>query len=289
VSGIPTAPDGWRVLGRRSSGPFTTSVTYLRPDGRRIEWSSRAHRKGSGRRVAGTDRRDHPYWAPRRAWWWMAVLFVLGSACFVVGPIPAFLNLVGPETDAVVFFVGSLLFTAAAALQLRETLRTDHSSPASTGHRVRWFAWEPHRIDWWSSVVQLVGTLFFNITTFRALSTTIDSPSYDRVVWRPDAFGSAAFLIAGALAYVEVSGHLWHRPPRTIEGRLVAVNLFGCVAFGLSAVAAYVLPTTGSEVNVAIANLTTSVGALAFLVGALMLLPEGVAADKHASDQREES
>ncbi len=280
MSGYPPAPGGWRLLQKRTSGPFTTAVTYLHPDGRRIEWSSRVHRKRSGRRVEGTDRRDHPYWAPRRAWWWMAALFSLGSVCFVLGPIPAFLNLVGPEADASVFFLGSLLFTAAAALQLRETIRTDHTAPDAIGHRARWFAWEPRRIDWWSSVVQLLGTLFFNVTTFRALSTTIDSPSYDRLVWRPDAYGSVCFLVAGALAYVEVSGQLWHRPPRSLEGGLVSVNLFGCVAFAVSAVGDYVLPASDSAWNLALANLTTSIGALAFLVGALMLLPEGVAADK---------
>jgi len=112
--------------------------------------------------------------------------------------------------------------------------------------------------------------------------------NYDHLVWRPDAYGSACFLVAGALAYVEVTGHLWHRPRRTIEGRLVAVNLFGCVAFGVCALAAYVLPASDRDVNLAIANLTTSIGALAFLVGALMLLPEGVAADNHASAQLEE-
>jgi hypothetical protein len=172
----------------------------------------------------------------------MAALFFLGSACFVLDPIPAFLNLVGPEADAAVFWVGSLLFTAA--------------------------------------VVQIFGTLFFNITTFRALSTAVDSPSYDRLVRRPDAYGSACFLVAGALAYVEVSGHLMHRPPRSLEGGLVSVNLFGCVAFAVSAVGAYVLPASDSDVNLAIANLTTSIGALAFLVGTLMLLPEGVAAER---------
>ena len=123
--------------------------------------------------------------------------------------------------------------------------------------------------------MQLVGTLFFNVTTFRALSTAVDSPSYDRLVWRPDALGSICFLVSGYLAYVEVTGGLLRRPPRTVEGGIVAVNLLGCLAFGLSALAAYVVPATGTEANVAVANAATSAGALAFLVGALLLLPEG--------------
>jgi hypothetical protein len=83
------------------------------------------------------------------------------------------------------------------------------------------------------------------------------------------------FLVSGYLAYVEVAGGWLRRVPRTLEGTLVAVNLAGCVAFGVSAVAAYVVPSTGDLVSVTVANAATSLGALAFLVGAVLLLPEG--------------
>jgi hypothetical protein len=208
--------------------------------------------------------RDRVLWAPRRSTWWEAVLFAAGSMCFLLGPLPAFLNLVGPETDALVFFVGSILFTTAAALQWRGSVPM---------RRAR-------RLDWWSSSVQLVGTLFFNVTTFRALTTEVGSASYDQLVWRPDALGSICFLVSGALAYVEVAGGVAHRPPATGEGAVATSNLVGCIAFGLSAVGAYVLPTSGSEVNVALANSMTAFGALAFLVGSLLLLREGSAADQ---------
>ena len=52
---------------------------------------------------------------------WTGVLFALGSACFVVGPLPGFAELVGVRADAAVFFVGSLFFTSAAFLQWRTT------------------------------------------------------------------------------------------------------------------------------------------------------------------------
>lgn len=183
--------------------------------------------------------------------WWMAVLFAAGSTCFLVAPFPGFVQLVGTTADAAVFFVGSLLFTAAATLQWRTS---------GSG------------LDWWSAVVQLVGTVFFNITTFRAMSTAVDSSSYDQLVWRPDAYGSTCFLAAGCMAYVAVAGALFRRPPPGLESGIAAVNLFGCVAFAVAAAGAWVLPTTGSPVNVTIANLTTAVGALAFLVGSLLLL-----------------
>ncbi len=53
--------------------------------------------------------------------------------------------------------------------------------------------------------MQVLGTLFFNVTTFRALSTAVDTPSCNQVVWRPDAFGSVCFLVSGLLAHVEVT------------------------------------------------------------------------------------
>jgi hypothetical protein len=70
----------------------------------------------------------------RRATWWIAVLFAIGSTCFLVGPFPGFVELVGSEVDGVVFFVGSIFFTSAATLQL-----------VSTG------VFLPRRVDWWAS------------------------------------------------------------------------------------------------------------------------------------------
>jgi hypothetical protein len=204
----------------------------------------------------------------RRVTWWIAVLFAAGSACFLVAPFPGFLQLVGPVADGVVFFVGSLLFTSAAAVQWLQTINADG------GRRLRVVTFEPHRLDWWSAGVQLLGTLFFNATTFRALQTGLDSPSYDQVVWRPDALGSVCFLVSGYLAYVEASGSLLGRPRRTMESAIATVNLLGCVAFGISAVASYVVPTTGNQINVSTVNTFTALWALCFLIGALLLLPE---------------
>jgi hypothetical protein len=219
-------------------------------------------------------------WAPERRSWWIAVLFAAGSSCFLVAPLAVFLAAVGPEVDGATFFVGSLLFTSAATLQWLETVNPDAppDAPARTPGQRR-LTWEPHRGDWWSSAVQLLGTVFFNISTFRALKTALGSPSYDQLVWRPDAFGSVCFLVSGAVAYAVVAGGLLRRTPHTLYGAVAAVNLAGCVAFGVSAVAAYVVPTTGSDVNVTVVNAATSLGALGFLVGALLLLPLGARAE----------
>ena len=204
---------------------------------------------------------------PDRQTWWIGVLFAIGSACFLLGPVPSFIDIVGARTDGLVFFVGSLFFTSAAFLQWLQTIGPGHVA-----------TWEPHRVGWWASGVQLIGTVFFNATTFWALSTATSSSAYDQVVWRPDAFGSVCFLIAGYISYAEITGGLFHRPVRTHDGVIAAVNFVGCILFGISAVTGFVLPAAGVEVDAAVTNLTTSLGALAFLVGALLLLRPAPAA-----------
>jgi len=187
--------------------------------------------------------------ASRGPTWWTGVLFAIGSLCFLVGPFPGFVNLVGSAADGTVFFVGSLFFTAAALLQFLE----------SEGRRDRVV-----------TVIQLVGTVFFNINTFRALQDSYDSADINRLIWTPDAIGSACFLISGVLAYLAVR-HI--RKQNRREWRVAVVNLVGCVLFAISAIASYVVPSTGDALDLAAANWATSLGALCFLVGAVMILP----------------
>ncbi len=98
------------------------------------------------------------------------MLFAVGATCFLVGPLPGFAEWVGPVADGLVFFVGSVFFTTAATLQWLSTINPDPGTPR------RLVRWEPHRNDWWSSGAQLVGTVFFNLTTARALGTALSSP-----------------------------------------------------------------------------------------------------------------
>jgi hypothetical protein len=200
---------------------------------------------------------ERAWWSPGRISWWIGALFAVGAACFMVGALPGFVELVGSRIDALVFFVGSLFFTTAAAMQCREAFVGENALPARR-----------RRLDRWSGVVQLVGTVLFNIDTFRALQTGFSDPGYDRFVWAPDAFGSACFLVSGVLAYVAVSGR------RDTEWRIALVNLLGCVAFGIAAVASFFVPSHGSVVSLGAANLFTSLGGLCFLIGAVMLIPE---------------
>jgi hypothetical protein len=193
---------------------------------------------------------------------WMAACFAPGSACFLVGPLPGYAGLVGETGDAVTFFVGSILFTAGGALQCSLAYPLRHHPGAG-------------RAAWWTATVQSAGTLFFNATTYRALETAVSSAGYDRLVWRPDAFGSICFLVSGAIAYRSSARRGW-LPERGEPGWWEpGINLLGCVFFGFSAIAGYVVPASGSVLDLAAANFNTSLGAACFLACALATLRSG--------------
>jgi hypothetical protein len=201
---------------------------------------------------------------------WMALCFAIGSACFLIGPFPGYVELVGPGADAVTFFAGSVFFTVGAALQ---TALARSQRRTVTG-----------RAAWWAAIVQFAGTLFFNATTFRAMHDALSNPEYDRLVWRPDALGSICFLVSGLIAYRASARHGW-LPLRGGAGWwAAAVNLAGCVLFGVAAVAGYVVPETGSTLDLAAANWTTALGAACFLACALATLRASRASAPPASE-----
>jgi len=192
----------------------------------------------------------------------MALLFAIGSTCFLVGPFPGYAELVGATAVGVTFFVGSIFFTAGGAMQSRLAFPARRSPGAG-------------RAAWWAAIIQSAGTLFFNVTTFRGLATLPTDAGYDRLVWRPDALGSICFLVSGAIAYRASPRHGW-RPARSAPGWWEpGINLLGCIFFGVSAVAGYVVPSTGSVIDLAAANWNTAAGAACFLACALATLRTG--------------
>jgi len=153
----------------------------------------------------------------------MALCFVAGSACFLIGPFPGYAGLVGDTADAVTFFVGSVLFTAGGTLQAWIAFPQRHVSAAG-------------RAAWWAAAVQFLGTLFFNRTTYQAMHTALSSSEYNKLVWRPDALGSICFLISGVIAYRASRRRGW-LPMRDERGWWeAAVNLLGCLLFAISAI-----------------------------------------------------
>lgn len=71
---------------------------------------------------------------------------------------PGYASAVGARWDAVTFFIGSLFFTVAGFLTYREAI--DAAAWPAGGPRRRFFVFQPLRIDWWATAVQLAGTLY---------------------------------------------------------------------------------------------------------------------------------
>ena len=134
----------------------------------------------------------------------IAWLFIVGSALFALGSVPAYANAVGATADSVTYFVGSIFFTAASfsqLLQAQTPAMTDVDADSQhTRAPVRFRAWLPHDRNWLAAVTQFPGTLAFNISTLAALAHNATVEQQDRRIWRPDFYGSTLFLIASVFA-----------------------------------------------------------------------------------------
>ena len=186
--------------------------------------------------------------------------FMIGSLCFLAGSLPFYAAWAGVVGTNVTFFVGSIFFTLAALIQLSLSGR-------SIPHREMS---RPDLVDWWAAAIQFAGTLLFNVSTGVALLAAISQPDAVGVGWKPDAWGSIAFLVSSFLAIVATKDRrrLWDPDARTWHG--TGLNFIGSVAFGVSAVGAFVVPATGDLANEAWANGGTAIGAVCFFVAAVL-------------------
>jgi hypothetical protein len=216
-------------------GPFITRrITALRlEDGQHLVATSRRHRKGLAPRIVPRAEITAPHvtrrdawlhvWAPRRLAWWIALLFFVGSALFLLGGVAtSFPHAMPPalREPAVVgwiFFVGSLFFTSAAYLQWLEAINGDVTErpEGDAPRRWRWFGWRPRNLGFLAAGIQLVGTIFFNFNTADAMSAAAELHwrEEDVLVWTPNMLGSICFLVSSYFAYLEVAhGHLLTEP-----------------------------------------------------------------------------
>jgi hypothetical protein len=182
----------------------------------------------------------------------VAALFVVGSGLFVLGSIPAYVNAVGGTADAVTYATGSVFFTAAATGQLVQ-------------------CWRPRDRDWLAAVVQLPGTVCFNVSTFAVLVHNATVTEEDHRIWRPDIYGSVLFLIASGVGVASL-GQVRGRQRRSAAWWTAWLNLAGSVAFMASAIGSYVLPDS-DDLDLRLAVGGTLLGAGCFLVGAVLMFP----------------
>ncbi len=184
----------------------------------------------------------------RRQCW----LFAIGSALFAVATVPGMSATAGAGLPNVLCFVGSWFFTTAGWMQLVL------ARPALG-------------IGWYSAATQFVGTILFNISTGSALWAHAVKPER-QLVWAPDMLGSVAFLISGALGVVAVTAAVGVVEFKARDWQAEWINMIGCIAFGVSALGAFV-KRSGVTADALLANTGTFIGALCFLVAALLALP----------------
>jgi hypothetical protein len=209
----------------------------------------------------------------------IASLFMVGAFCFALGAIPAYVHAVGAAADAMTFFVGSIFFTSASYCQLVQA-----QSPGMTGGvdeqrqhtriRALLWAWRPRDKNWLAAATQFPGTLFFNISTFAATVHNLSVAEADKHVWRPDFFGSVLFLVSSAYALSALGVGFWRPQLRELPWSIAWLNMLGSVAFMASAIASYVLPSTDTLLDLPLANAGTFLGAVCFLIGAALMLPD---------------
>ena len=198
---------------------------------------------------------DKPYrfwvWEPKRLTWWIATLFMIGSALFAVGCV---LYLGAVEHELIldsIFFAGSIFFTSAAYCQFHQTINAN-------------------KVVFYSSLSQLIGTLMFNINTFDAFFN-LGWIEQDLLVWTPNIIGSVMFQISGCLAMKDLCKRWWCWNIQSVEWWIGVINFSGCVAFLISAALSFAMPALISPIFAIWAVVFTLFGACCFFLGAFLM------------------
>jgi hypothetical protein len=232
-------------------------------------------------------------WLPSKLNWWIGTVFAVGSLLFAVASalalspgLAAGCSIKSSEINAI-FFAGSIPFTAAAYLQLFQAANADaekgsglFSAKHPSGHSGKrvltpfLLGWRPHDIGWLSCAFQFIGTILFNFNTFDAMIPSLTWVEQDLLIWLPNLVGSVLFLLSGYLAFGETCHTYWAWHPKSLSWWIVFINLLGCVGFMASALFSIVLPGPENATATTLAVAFTLQGAICFLLGSLLMLPE---------------
>lgn len=183
-----------------------------------------------------------------------SVLFGAGAACAITSAATNLIN--------VLYAVGAVFFTFAAGVQLFTAL--DHR-PQDERVGLHKAIRNP---DLMSAAIQLVGTVYFNAMTIRAL---LDA-NYASI-WTPDVLGSMAFLISSGIAWYPIARERRHALVSLKSRAICWANLAGSIFFALSAWGAELL-SPGVYRSIYWDNAGTLLGAIGFLVASVLLWPE---------------
>ncbi len=130
-------------------------------------------------------------WSPRGLSWWSAVVQLIGTALFNINTITAMVTSFSvEETNRLVWapdFFGSIAFLVAS-----------HLAWIQLGGRF-WFR-DPDSSDWWSSMLNYVGSVFFMASALAAFTLkTTGEPLNIAIVNSGTFLGAMCFLVGAYL------------------------------------------------------------------------------------------
>lgn len=275
------------LISERGPWPFITRLVFRSAEEGERVWSSRHHRKGLLVEAAAEAERFTAVvfrclWSPRELNWWIGVVFAAGSLLFATASVLSLAPGLASawELDAAkvnaCYFAGSVPFTIAAYLQLYQAANAAPflTDDCEAGRGRTWIGWRPHDIGWLSCALQLVGTVLFNVNTLAAMVPSLTWWEQELTVWMPDFAGSVLFLLSGYLAFAETCHGYWAWLPGSVSWWVVAVNLLGCVGFMVASLFSVVMPGSSGAAWGTMATAFTLQGAVCFLAGSLLMLPE---------------
>lgn len=262
--------------------PFVTWRLHCPREGAVQIWSSRHHRKhipSPETLLAGMVRRAfREGWLLFRDWnWWIGFFFAVGSLLFIIGGFLTFLSPVENNKllrPPAIFFLGSWPFTLAASLQFVQAILAPPCPGVETPTNRKLLGFRVSDLGWWSCLFQWLGTLLFNLCTFNGLSSNWDNAGLLLWVWLPNLVGSLLFFLSGYLGFAETCHAYWRWKFWNLSWWVVWINLLGCVGFLVSAWFAFPISGGSPALYTALSNGFTLIGAVFFLAGALLLMPE---------------
>jgi len=216
---------------------------------------------------------------PKALTWWVAVLFMLGSLCFISASVmvSSFEDSFSGFMINLTFFIGSVFFTSAGYAQLLEVINKDITSKdylkvqSSTW---LWWAWRPKNLGYLSSVTQLTGTILFNFNTFDAFYSGLSVLQEDIIIWVPNMLGSMLFITASFFAWLEIYHDKHIQAFISTTWWIIWINILGSLFFQLSAIFSYIHIDSGTYINETLLLRGTIYGAICFFVAAYLLIIE---------------
>ncbi|KAG8680771.1 hypothetical protein FRC08_016067 [Ceratobasidium sp. 394] len=289
---------------------------------KQAHWSSRTWRKHrySPGRAPGPEWWDHDHGRVNRTprlvgdvSFWLAVVFVFGSAAWVINGFLLFLPLLSPskypshqKAASALAFIGGTTFELGSYLMFVEALNAGHdqlfgdalqdqadrleSRPERKHVEFRWWGSNNWRdLAFLASSIQLVAASIFWISTLTGLPGVIpglpdDPPTAitDIFYWTPQVLGALGFIISSTLLMLETQ-RAWWKPKLNSLGWYVGLfNLIGAIGFELCGALGYAsLSSSGAEFQ---STLSTFWGGWAFLIGSCVQLWECIWRDEEVQN-----